>query len=151
MTNPIDFIKSLKPWQLKEANKLLDRLEREQMREKPGETIFEKVKRLKLKVDRTGSATAAFDLVIAWCEAERVGLAHVPTLDEQLDGAKPYWLGQLIRCECGHEGYINAPLDKPVRLVCSACGARDTIGPQGDDARRQPDPPRLEALASEQA
>jgi hypothetical protein len=87
-------ISNLKGWEAKQINKLLDRVEREQNKPKPNETIYEKVERLQRIADNSGgSITAQLNLNIAWLEAQEAGLAFVPSSEDALfNNAKPYWL-----------------------------------------------------------
>jgi DNA-binding MarR family transcriptional regulator len=86
-------ILNLKGWEAAQINKLLARVDREQTKANPNETIYEKVERLqRIKDRKPGSISASIDLDRAWLEAALAGLAHVPTPAEALNGAKPCWL-----------------------------------------------------------
>lgn len=83
----------MKGWEAKQINRLIDRIECEQDKPRPGETIYEKVARLERISQRSHSITAAFNLEKAWLEAADAGLAYYPTTEEKLyNDAKPYFL-----------------------------------------------------------
>jgi hypothetical protein len=89
----VEIMQKVKPWEARQLNKLIERIDREQNRPNPEETIYEKVERLQRTAETTRSMTAHWDLNLAWLEAEKAGLAHVPTTEESFfNGAKPYWL-----------------------------------------------------------